>query len=59
MGIQVNPKAIAKDKAGKPAPKAKTVDGLGVKNAVENAIGQDSGFKKKRLHPVESLSYPK
>jgi len=60
MGIQVNPKAIAKDKPSNMAtPKAKVVDGLGVKNAVQDAIGQDSGFKKKRLHPVESLSYPK
>jgi hypothetical protein len=53
---------VAKDKvAGKAmsAPKAKMPSGLGVINAVENKEGQDSGFKKKRLHAVESLKYPK
>lgn len=58
--IKENPKAIAKDKAGNMAvPKGKMPSGLGVINAVENKEGQDSGFKKKRLHPVEALKYPK
>ena len=53
---------VAKDKvAGKAMakPSAKMPSGLGVVNAVENKEGQDSGFKKKRLHAVESLKYPK
>ena len=57
--IKENPKAIAKDKAGKAAPKAKAPKGLGNTQAVENKEGQESGFKKKRLHAVESLKYPK
>ena len=58
--IKINPKAIVKDKPSNMAvPKAKMPAGLGVINAVENKEGQDSGFKKKRLHKVEALKYPK
>ena len=60
--IKTPEKGIAKDKvAGKATakPKAKMPAGLGVINAVENKEGQDSGFKKKRLHKVEALKYPK
>jgi len=40
-------------------PKSNAKKGLGNTQAVENQVGQDSGFKKKRLHPVEALKYPK
>jgi hypothetical protein len=52
--------AIVKDKkSNMSAPKAKMPKGLGNTQAVENKEGQESGFKKKRLHAVEKLSYPK
>jgi hypothetical protein len=58
--IKTPEKGVAKDKpSNMAAPKAKVGKGLGVTNAVENKEGQDSGFKKKRLHAVESLHYPK
>jgi len=44
---------------GTSAPKAKAPKGLGNTQAVENKEGQDSGFKKKRLHAVEKLHFPK
>ena len=52
--------AVVKNKASNmAAPKQKQVKGFGNTQAVENQGGQDSGFKKKRLHPVEALKYPK
>lgn len=52
--------AIVKDKkSNMSAPKAKMPKGLGNTQAVENKEGQDSGFKKKRLHAVEKLHFPK
>jgi len=52
--------AIVKDKkSSMSSPKAKMPKGLGNTQAVENKEGQDSGFKKKRLHVVEKLSFPK
>ena len=51
---------IAKEKKSNMAsPKAKMPSGLGNTQAVENKEGQESGFKKKRLHAVEKLSFPK
>jgi hypothetical protein len=53
-------KGVAKDKASNMAtPKSNAKKGLGNTQAVENKEGQDSGVKKKRLHAVEKLSYPK
>ena len=52
--------AIVKNKASNmSAPKMKAPKGLGNTQAVENKEGQDSGFKKKRLHAVEKLHFPK
>ena len=52
--------AVVKDKkSNMSAPAMKAPKGLGNTQAVENQGGQDSGFKKKRLHPVETLKYPK
>ena len=52
--------AVVKDKkSNMSSPKASMPKGLGNTQAVENQVGQDSGFKKKRLHPVEALKYPK
>jgi hypothetical protein len=58
--IETFPKGVAKDKPSNMAtPKSNAKKGLGNTQAVENKGGQDSGVKKKRLHAVESLSYPK
>ena len=58
--IETFPKGVAKDKPSNIAtPKSNAKKGLGNTQAVENKGGQDSGVKKKRLHAVESLSYPK
>jgi hypothetical protein len=51
--------AVVKNKSYMSAPKQKEVKGLGNTQAVENKEGQDSGVKKKRLHAVEALHYPK
>ena len=52
--------AVVKDKkSNMSAPKMKAPKGLGNTQAVENKEGQDSGFKKKRLHAVEKLHFPK
>jgi hypothetical protein len=52
--------AVVKDKPSNMAiPKMNAPKGLGNTQAVENKEGQDSGFKKKRLHKVETLHYPK
>ena len=52
--------AVVKNKASNmAAPKQKQVKGFGNTQAVENKEGQDSGFKKKRLHAVEKLHFPK
>jgi len=53
--IKTPAKGIAKDKAGKAAPKAKTSKGLEGKKAVEASGAQESGFKKKRLVAVPSI----
>jgi hypothetical protein len=58
--IETFPKGVAKDKPSNMAtPKAKAPKGLGNTQAVENREGEESGFKKKRLHAVEKLSFPK
>jgi hypothetical protein len=58
--IETFPAGVAKDKPSNMAtPKSNAKKGLGNTQAVENQVGQDSGFKKKRLHPVEALKYPK
>lgn len=58
--IETFPKGVAKDKPSNMAtPKSNAKKGLSNTQAVENKGGQDSGVKKKRLHAVESLSYPK
>jgi hypothetical protein len=52
--------AVVKNKASNMSvPKIKAPKGLGNTQAVENKEGQDSGFKKKRLHAVEKLHFPK
>jgi len=58
--IETFPAGVAKNKPSNMAtPKSNAKKGLGNTQAVENKGGQDSGVKKKRLHAVESLSYPK
>jgi len=58
--IETFPAGVAKDKPSNMAtPKSNAKKGLGNTQAVENQVGQDSGFKKKRLHLVEALKYPK